>query len=139
MIDIYFKLVYTNATGSQRTYEASQPLSKDAKGKLYYAIGHKLKRYTKATGNETKEFVIPETFTHVVVSDAHTHIERLAFPAWKIVPVRGKNPFFFRNDTIAGVNTFMMHGGDSRAVKPDKVYLRIIAKGNGYQYRRSVK
>ena len=110
MSDIYFKLVYTTPTGNQRTYEASQPLSKDAKGKTYCAIGEKLKRYTAATGNETEDWVIPETFTHVVVSDANTHTERLAFPAWKIVPLRSNNPCFFRCDTIAGVNTFMKIG-----------------------------
>ena len=76
----------------------------------------------------------------MVISDAHTHIERLAFAGFSYNSnVNDGRPALFKCDTIAGVNTFMIHGGDSNACKPDGVYLRMIASANGYKYKGGLR
>lgn len=131
---ITFTLVKTNARN--RIYKASQRLTNNAKGNRYSGLGETHKMYANKERTETKDWVTPDHFDHVVVSDAHTHEERLTFPCWEIEPVVGNNPYLWVTDNIAGVNTFMTHGGDDRTVKPDAVYLRMLAKANGYQYTR---
>lgn len=135
---IKFEKVHTSASGRIRVYKASQPLSKKANGKVYRDGPETAKMYANKEKTETKDIEFSNIFDCVVVSDAHTHIERLAFPAWEYEPIVKPNscPYFWQTDTIAGVNTFMIHGGDSRTVKPDGVYLRMIAKANGYQMEK---
>lgn len=89
--------------------------------------------------SNAKEIMLPPTFEFVTISDSSSHIERLAFPCWKIKPINSDCPYFWQHATIAGVNTFMIYGGDRRAVKPDQVYLRMLAKGNGFQYQQHLK
>lgn len=84
----------------------------------------------------TDQKILDNAKNQKAVSDAYSHIERLVFPMWEIEPIVSNNPYFFVTDTIAGVNTFMIHGGDCHSVKSDEVYLRMIAKGNGYQYKQ---
>ena len=55
----------------------------------------------------------------VVVSDAFTHIERLVFPGFRL---NGNWSFIEAN--IDGKHTFMIDGGDPKAVYADEVYLR---------------
>ena len=136
---VEFELVKTFR--NQRVYKASKKLKNNAKGKEYFGFGSTKKFYTDKTKTETKNWVTPNYFDYVVISDATTHTERLAFPCWDLgedLVVAG-HPFIWECDTIAGVNTFMIYGGDHRAVKPDKVYLRMIAKGNNLQYKRSLE
>lgn len=135
---VTFKLVKT--LRNQRIYKADKKLTKGADGKVYFDFGAVKKLYSNKEKTETKEWVKPDYFDCVVISDATTHIERLAFPAWEYdCVIRPDVPFIWECDTIAGVNTFMIHGGDHRAVKPDEVYLRMIAKGNNLQYKRLEK
>ena len=136
---ITFELVHK--TANQRFYKSSRPLTKDASGKDYRYVNwngeRTIKIYADKEKKTTKDFVVPSEFCGVVVSDAHTHLERLTFPMWEFEPIVGNNPYIFVCDNIAGALTFMTHGGDSRSMKPDAVYLRMIAKGNGYQYKRN--
>lgn len=136
---VTFELVKT--LRNQRIYKASKQLKNTASGKEYYDFGATKKLYTDKTRTGTKEWIKPDYFDHVVVSDATTHTERLAFPCWALEEdlVLAGHPYIWECDTIAGVNTFMIHGGDHRAVKSDLVYLRMIAKGNGLQYKRVEK
>lgn len=134
---ITFEHVYTLPSGNVRVYKASRLLSNKADGKKYRDEPEVVKLYTNKEKTETKEVTFSNSFEYVAISDAHTHIERLAFPCWKYEPIISDSPYFWQCDTIAGVNTFMIHGGDSRTVKPDQVYLRMLARGNGFQYKRS--
>ena len=135
---VEFELAFK--TNNQRFYKASKPLVNDAKGRVYFELGNKWKVYKDESRKELEEWQIPDSFDYVVVSDAHTHLERLAFAGFSYdSKVNDGRPALFKCDTIAGVNTFMIHGGDSRAVKPDEVYLRMISKANGFQYKKSNK
>lgn len=139
--DIYFKHVATSPSGRVRVYKASRQLRNKANGSRYDQGKYDTKRlYTDSTKTKTRTVMLPNIFQYVAISDAIKHVERLAFPAWKFRSTVDKSiPYIWQFDTIAGVNTFMIHGGDSRAVKPDEVYLRMIAKGNGFQYKRGIK
>lgn len=66
---------------------------------------------------------------YVAISDAHDHIERLAFPAFKI----GEKYRFLSGD-IAGKHTYIDNGGDKDSVYDDAVYLRFLAKINGLKW-----
>ena len=136
---VTFEIVKT--LRNQRIYKASKRLGNTAAGKLYYDFGSVKRLYTDKTKTETKEWVKPDYFDHVIISDATTHTERLAFPCWDLGEdlVIAGHPYIWECDTIAGVNTFMIYGGDHRAVKPDRVYLRMIAKGNNLQYKRTLE
>jgi hypothetical protein len=136
MEEIIFNLVYTKPGGNQRVYKSSRTLVNNASGETYTPTKKSLKLYANKDNDDLIEMKLPRGFDYVVVSDANTHIERLVFPAWEINPVRSDMPVIFIRDTIAGVNTFMIHGGDSRAVKPDKVYLRMLARANGFKFVR---
>ena len=132
---IKFELIHDS--GRQRFYKASKPLVNDAKGRRYFELGNEWKVYKDLSRDELLEWKVPDYFDYVVVSDAHTHLERLAFAGFSYESkLNSGKPAIFKCDTIAGVNTFMIHGGDERAVKPDGVYLRMVAKANGYQYKR---
>ena len=132
---VTFELVKT--LRNQRIYKASKKLKNTAKGKEYYDFGSVKKLYTDKSRTTTKEWIKPDFFEHVIISDATTHAERLAFPCWDLGEdlVFAGHPYIWECDTIAGRNTFMIHGGDQRAVKEDRVYLRMIAKGNNLQYK----
>jgi len=139
---VTFKHVWTAASGRVKIYKASKVLTNKANGKKYKSVREPVRFYrTKERSRDdliTRH--IPTCFQYVAVSDAHTHIERLAFPCWRVKPLDGEGacPYFWITDTIAGVNTFMIHGGDSRAVKPIGVYLRMLAKANGFQYTKFI-
>lgn len=137
---ITFEHVATNKTGRIRIYRASRALKNKANGKRYRNERETVKFYRtkERDSNDLIERHLSTTFRYVAVSDAHTHIERLAFPCWFMRPLDEDGlPYFWQCDTIAGVNTFMIYGGDSMAVKPDQVYLRMLATGNGFQYKRN--
>jgi len=134
---IQFTLV--KKTTRQRFYKASKPLSRDAKGRDYRYTNIKgtgsLKLWANKEKTTTKDWTPPSHFAGVVVSDAYTHIERICFPMWETELVIDDNPYLFVADNICGYNTFMTHGGDSGSVYDDKVYLRMLSKANGFQYK----
>lgn len=68
---------------------------------------------------------ISESINKVCVSDAHTHIERLVFPAFNIINKEtGEIELCHRCNNIDGKHTFMTRGGDPREVHDDAVYIR---------------
>ncbi len=130
---IEFELVYK--TSRQRFYKANKLLVNTAKNEPYYELGKEWKIYRDTSKTEVIDWQIPESFDYVVISDAHTHMERLAFAGFSYnSKLNGNKPAIFKTDVIAGVNTFMTHGGDSKSCKPDGVYLRMIASANNYKY-----
>jgi hypothetical protein len=137
--NIQFTKVATINNGMQRIYKSSQPLINKANGKKYKQETEIKKVYADKEKKTTKDFFCTPEFDHVVISDAHTHTERLAFPGWTFKGVINTNvPCFYISDTIAGRNTFMTHGGDGDAVKPDAVYLRMLSKANNYQMSKEI-
>ena len=74
---------------------------------------------------------ISESFDKIAVSDAHTHIERLVFPAvWCKNKNTGERCVVWNMDNIAGVHTMMIHGGDSSMVFPFGHYVDELYKIN---------
>jgi len=135
-----FKHVATNDNGRVHIYECDKILKNKANGDRYRENRLAKKFYSTPDRDRNKLITrhISSVFKYVAISDAHTHIERLAFPAWRIKPLNDDYiGFFWLCDNIAGMNTFMIHGGDARKVKPHEVYLRMLAKANGYQYQKS--
>jgi hypothetical protein len=61
----------------------------------------------------------------VCISDAHTHIERLVFPAFYTKDKDERN-LVFVSDRISGQMTFSIYGGDISTIRDDLVYLRQI-------------
>lgn len=67
---------------------------------------------------------------YVAISCAHTHIEKLTFPAIRI----GEDRYTYICDNIAGKHTRMIDGGDPSTVYADEVYLRYLATLNGLHF-----
>ncbi len=68
---------------------------------------------------------ISKSINKICISDAHTHIERLVFPAFNVREKKtGKIILSHRCNQIDGYVTFMTRGGDSLSVHPDEVYVR---------------
>lgn len=121
--------------GRQRYYELREPITKgkcDLLGDLDI-----IEDCTRVIEERLKPEVIDEAkellkggIRIVIVSDAITHIERLAFPGIRFKD--GHITMLINN--IAGKHTYSIEGGDSRAVYPDEVYLRFLARLNGITY-----
>lgn len=86
------------------------------------------KRVMQERIKQEYKHLIPDAIQYVVVSDAHTHVERLAFPAFEYESGLYSVLSFMKMD---GANTMQIYGGDPRSVHPDEVYLRRIASANG--------
>lgn len=126
-------LIHNN--GRQRFFRISEPITKgcsDLGGECNIAenVAKILPRLQMT--DEEREAVARDYSggcTLVCISDAHTHVERLAFPA---VAIGGK--FGILPDDIAGKHTMMIHGGDPKAVYDDVVYLRYLCLLNGLEW-----
>ena len=116
------KLVHD--TGRQRWYELSEPIRKgisDLFGEV--DIIKDIQNYCQLRAKIEFRDAILEQFKDgcqmIIVSDAHTHIERLVFPGFCI-----DGNWSGIGTEIDGKHTFMIDGGDSKAVYADEVYLR---------------
>lgn len=64
----------------------------------------------------------------VCISDAHTHDERLVFLGCEIPKESNDgHPYGRLSVQIGGEYTMLIHGGDSKTMRDDKVYLRRLA------------
>jgi hypothetical protein len=116
-----------------RIYEVSEPIKK---GKSDWvrevSIDETIESYMPRIKEKYKECVASRKgkgVEYVAISDANTHIERLAFPAFKFGETYG-----FLCDDIAGKHTYLTEGGDPDSVYEDAVYLRFLAKINGLKW-----
>lgn len=69
----------------------------------------------------------------VCISDAHTHIERIVFAGF-MYKKNGEVQYSRYRTAIDGKNTFMRDGGDYSAVYEPGVYLRHLARLNGFTF-----
>lgn len=82
---------------------------------------------------ERFQYLIPDKIEYICVSDAHTHIERLVFIA---VFFPDKDQYdSLGGQQIDGKHTMMIHGGSSRDVHPDEVYLRRLSSANNMKMK----
>lgn len=78
---------------------------------------------------------VPTTFYDiVVVSDAHTHAERLVFVGFQFENENREICYGRTGAQIHGEHTFLSHGGDAKTMRQPEVYLRRIAQINGFNW-----
>lgn len=124
------EFILLKETATQRTYQLPK------KCKVFPRCGDITKLLMEEDPIRFKEGIeiaedLTEGIDKVCVSDAHTHIERLVFPAFNVREIgTGDVRVCHRTNAIAGHHTFMIHGGNSESVKPDAVYLRAIMRLN---------
>lgn len=120
--------IATTENGRWRIYKRNCPLK-------YLLDAHGIKK-TDQWEQDNKDtwtyaehcILLPQTFDTVIVSDAHTHRERLCFLATKYIDTRDNSEHYNIRHTIAGRNTGMSRyfPGDEYSIKEDKVYLRFL-------------
>jgi hypothetical protein len=126
-------LIHTSANGSQRYYKLDFKVRN-------YKLGNSIETIEglfKSDPLELKEgkiLLIPEMdyVDCICISDAHTHAERLVFPAMQYYDVGDESNIkvSHRNNNIGGKMTMMIHGGDTSAMYSDEVYIRNLRRYN---------
>lgn len=124
------ELLFTKVFDSQRrrAYKLSEPITKaprkqfDWETEREYALTKRVKEQFRGA--------VKQSFECIIISDAHTHIERLAFAGFEFEPGEYGILSMLHMD---GALTFLSHGGDPDSVYPDEVYLRRIASANGFR------
>jgi hypothetical protein len=128
MKKLSFKKVGDN--GRQRFYQLSQPVTKVCYEGFDW---EKEREYSVTRLKEQYKELLPDVIEYVAVSDAHTHVERLVFVAMPLN--KEKTNFSIASSLhIDGKHTMMIHGGSYRHVHPDEVYLRRLARVNGFTF-----
>ena len=130
MKEINAKLVDTfvdeTSGASQRYYELSEPITKGYRfsGEVIDIPTEQLKNKSNVK-DEYRKFLHFDGAHVICISDATTHVERIVFAAEKF----GDNYGRIRLQ-IDGIITMIIHGGDSRTIHDDKVYLRHLGMLN---------
>lgn len=124
------------STERQRFYHLSHKIKKGIsvlRGKEIDLIEEMNTSKEKDFKPEYRKYCPMEGVDIICVSDASTHLERLVFAACDFGDIGvGRTRV-----QIDGCHTFMIHGGSSSAMKPDYVYIRRLAKVNGFQFHLS--
>lgn len=137
MENLKAKLVAKLNGGRQRVYQLSMPIAKGYNRLQGYEndVVEALNYINKRLRPEYMDIIKEATeVTHIVVSDARTHSERLVFPAMPYTDLNGTLKYHFSMDEIEGYHTMMIDCGDSSSMKPDYVYIRLLANRNGYKF-----
>ncbi len=129
MKEITAKLVSTfideESGASQRYYELSEPITKGYGFNGIIDIDVAQLKELDSTRKEYQKYLHFDGAHAICVSDATTHIERVVFAAENF-----NGTYSILRIQIDGKMTMMIHGGDSRAVYDDKVYLRHLGMLN---------
>lgn len=128
--------------GNYRIYKVSEPIKKGISDLLgETTIDKIIESYRDRLNGKFREIMLERLgkgVEYVAISDAHTHIERLAFPAFDTGETGERlphgHPYVTLCSEIEGKHTEMVSGGDARKVYPDLVYLRRLAQLNGYKW-----
>jgi hypothetical protein len=131
------KLEIVKSNDSQRYYKLPKPIKFYGKGKTFVDL-FKADPLRLKEGIELIDDLSEIKF--VCVSDAHTHIERLCFPAFEVRDLYTcEVRLAHRNNAICGYHTFLTHGGNSAMVKPDRAYIRYLMMLNSHIERNGGK
>ena len=127
------KLIET--TTNQRFYKLNYPITKGY-NRLFgkeVDINKEIKAEIKNYKEDFKQYA-PKECNIICISDANSHAERLVFAGlWFIL--NGKKTYGRTETQIEGCHTMMIHGGDPSSMKNDMVYIRLLAKLNGYEFK----
>lgn len=131
------ELVYRKdyVRGGYRAYKLSEPIYKgfsdlvgDVDIKAVAKEWLEARRWNKPEFKDAIQQIAENGLYYVAISDAHTHIERLVFPALNVT--FGDRSYPFISDDIGGEHTMLLEGGDPDSIHPDAVYLRRLAQLN---------
>lgn len=100
----------------------------------YVKIGSKVvtltKLFSKYPMHLKDNYMLAEdltTINKVCISDARTHNERLAFPAFYVLNKTTKEVTLEHSlNNIAGYHTMMIRGGDTSLMYKDETYIRFL-------------
>lgn len=123
-------------TGMQRFYRLNHKLTKGysvMRGVELDLIKALAESKEKDFKPEYKECCPLDGANLICISDATTHLERLVFVGVEY----GDSQIGRTRVQIDGSHTFLIHGGNSRSMKPDAVYLRRLAMVNGLTFHHS--
>lgn len=119
-------------TNTQRFYKLSHKLKKGIstlRGKEIDLIEEMTISKEKDFKPDYKKFCPINGVDIICISDATTHLERLVFAGCDYGDDIGRTRV-----QIDGCFTMMTHGGDKSSMKPDYVYIRRLAKINGFEF-----
>lgn len=109
-----------------KIYKCTPPITKGVNETFNW--GRERNHYLKCIKDKYRDS-LSDKIEFVAISDAHSHDERLVFPAIKtqdgytnLVGVH-----------MAGIMTFMIYGGDSSTMQEDEYYLNELSEANGYE------
>lgn len=71
-----------------------------------------------------------DKFDTICISDAHTHCERLVFPAYRYTFCENVNKLSHTYDEIAGTHTMMIFGGDTNHHLEAEEYIEQLREAN---------
>jgi hypothetical protein len=122
--------VKVKETEFQRFYKLSEPVDKVPNKNYNW---EEEKKYNLLRLKDEFKKYYPELIEYVVVSDAHTHIERLVFLG---IPINEEKTDFgcLCGFQLDGDNTMLIEGGDLNKVYPDNYYLQRLAEVNNYEF-----
>jgi hypothetical protein len=128
--------------GNYRIYKVSEPIKKGISDLFGETTIDKIIESNKDRVSGKFRVIMLERLgkgvEYVTISDALTHIERLAFPTFDTGEPGERlphgHPYVPLCFEIEGKRTEMISGGDARKVYPDLVYLRRLAQINGYKW-----
>lgn len=133
MEELTAKLVHTTPDGRQRFYK----LNRKIKNGIYFGKHVDIPKDTAET-NFKEEYkyltdLSKDGVDVICISDAHTHIERLVFAGVEYMD-KGKVCYSRYSTVIDGKNTFLIDGGSYDSVYEPCVYIRHLARLNGFKY-----
>ncbi len=123
----------------RKFYSLSEPIKKVPNDDFDWEKEHIELRNQKK--EEYRDFISEKGITAICISDAHTHQERLVFPAMLVkhsikTPTQsGKDEYLpLVGLEIDGIMTMMIHGGDGSTMKEPEYYIKRIAESNNMDY-----
>lgn len=123
--EIKFTLVKEES--NRKYYQCSELLVKSAN--KFDIIKDIINSFIERLEDGYSKYVNPNGLEYICISDAHTHTERLVFPAFKL-----EDTLLINHLHIAGDMTMMICGGDDSLVYEPEHYFKQLAEANGYIY-----
>ena len=138
MKELIAKLVDTGNYGKVRFYKLSHKITRG----IYWGKEVDIPKETGGTkfSDEYKhlEGLSKDGVDVICISDANDFVERIVFAGFEY-EMDGKTIYSRYRVIIDGKNTMSIHGGDYGSVYEPEVYIRHLARLNGFKYGGIIK
>lgn len=116
----------------ENEYQRFYKLSKGIKKGKYRDVEDELNDARKRLKPEYKHLITEnkKEWDLICISDAHTHVERLAFLGVKYGEIYDR----LNSLQLVGNTTFMIDGGDENSIEPDENYLKKLIELNNMNF-----